>query len=307
MQEKKNKRLLISLLVLIAVTVVLYWLSIQDSTSQVDKRIFRVADYNAVDKIVFESSKGQVQLTFNGSRWKVNERYDADRNMINLLFATLQQAEPRRPIAVSLRDSLRTALQKYGVKVSIYEGETRKQFFYAGGNTLKTQAYFMDKDSRDIYVMTIPGYRAYVSWILELTDNQWRDKLVFGFNWRNFQSLKAEFTDKPSENFTIEQQGNFFGIPGITADTIKLNTFMDNVFSLTVDEYLDPGKFADSLKRAKPFMMLTVTDIAKNDHMVTLFRENRKEVPGLVQEDQVVLFNPLKIRSIVRPKSFFKK
>jgi hypothetical protein len=307
MQEKKNKRLLISLLVLMTLTAALYWLGLYEKATPVDKNIFHLKDYKAVDKITLESSRGKEHLTFNGTRWKINERYDADRNMINLLFATLQQAEPRRPVAASVHDSLRTALKKNGVRVSLYEGEKLVQNFYAGGNALKTQAYFMDTEGSDIYVMMIPGYRAYVSWVLELSENQWRDKIVFGFNWRNFQSLKAEFADKPSENFTIEQQGNFFGIPGISADTTKLNAFMDNIFSLAGDEYVDSEKLKDSLLRVKPFMTLTVRDIAQNDHLLKLFRENSKQVPGLVQEGQVVLFNPLKIRSIVRPKSFFKK
>ena len=49
---------------------------------------------------------GNVTLKYNGSRWKVNDEFNADPIMIDVLFATLQQAEPRRPLAASLKDSV---------------------------------------------------------------------------------------------------------------------------------------------------------------------------------------------------------
>src|SRR5688572_23497951 len=100
MQERKNKRLFISLLMLIAATVSLLWFERNPDTFQVDKTIFRIDELEAVDRIVLESdSEKKVELRFTGTRWRVNDRYDADRNMITVLMATLQQAEPKRPVA----------------------------------------------------------------------------------------------------------------------------------------------------------------------------------------------------------------
>jgi hypothetical protein len=307
MQEQKNKRLLISLVVLVCTTVAVYWLSKAEGTERVDKDIFRVADFKAVDKVVLESESGKVELTFNGSRWKVNDRYDADRNMIEVLMATLREAEPKRPVAASLQDSLRSGLEKSGVKVSVYSGQGLLKRFSAGGNEMKTQAYFKDEETGQVYLMTIPGYRVYVTGILELTENQWRDKYAFAFNWRNFESLLVEFPDSPSENFKVAMQGDFFGVEGMPrTDTARLNTFLDQVSLLTVNEYLEPGRFTDSLTRTRPFMIIKVLDIAKREYSLEIFREKTSQVPGLLQKKQGVVFNRLKIQPILRPKSFFK-
>jgi hypothetical protein len=307
MQEQKNKRLAVALVVLTGITVAAYWLSSVEKTERVNKDIFRVADLQAADRVELESAGGKVALTFNGSRWKVNDRYDADRNMIEVLLATLREAEPKRPVAASLQDSLRSELAKSGIRVSVYSAQAPLKRFIAGGNALKTQAYFMDETTRQVYLMTIPGYRVYVTGILELTENQWRDKYAFGFNWRNFASLEAEFPERPAENFRVSMQGNFFTIDGMPrTDTAKLNTFLDHVSLLTVNEYLEPGRFTDSLTQATPLMIIKVLDIAKKEYFLEIFRERTSQVPGLLQKKQGVIFNRLKIQPILRPKSFFK-
>lgn len=307
MQEQKNKRLAISLLVLVGITVAAYWLSTAERTENIDKDLFRVTDLKTADRVVLESANGNVALTFNGSRWKVNDRYDADRDMIEVLMATLREAEPKRPVATSVQDSLSAQLDKNGVKVSVWAGGQPLKRFTAGGNELKTQAYFKDEQTGQVYVMTIPGYRVYVAGILELTENQWRDKYAFAFNWRNFVSLQAEFPDKPAENFKVAMQGNLFGIEGLArTDTAKLNSFLDQVSLLTVNEYLEPGKYTDSLTQVKPLMTITVQDIAKREYSLSIFRDGTSMVPGLLQKKQGAVFNRLKIQPILRPKSFFQ-
>ena len=306
MQEKYNKRLFISLIGLIILTVAAWGLTGRENNYEIDKNIFRVSDLKTVDRVLLESPRGKIDLTFNGSRWKVNQ-YDADRNMINVLFATLQQAEPKRPASASIRDSLITEVERTGTKVSLFtEGKMVKEF-YAGGNEAKTQAYFMLPGARDAYSMMIPGYRVYVSGILELDEKDWRDKYVFGFNWRNFQSLTIQFPDKSSENFKVSASKNFFGIEGMEADTAKLNTFLDEISLLTVNRFVGPGNFSDSLVRTKAFMVATVTDIANRSYELKLFKSGGKDVPGLLSGNQAAIFSAQKIQPIIRPKSFFRK
>jgi hypothetical protein len=156
--------------------------------------------------------------------------------------------------------------------------------------------------------MVIPGYRVYVSNILDMSENQWRDKYAFGFNWRNFKGLGVSFPEKPVENFTVSLHGNAFGVNELAAtDTAKLNTFLDNISLLTVAEYLEPGPVTDSLKQSLPVIVITITDVRDRAYELKLFGERKGEVAGLLQGDQGVLFDRQRVRPVVRPKSFFKK
>jgi hypothetical protein len=307
MQEKKNKRLFILLLTLIAVTVSFVWFGNQEQTLHVEKDLFKVDALEAVDQVVLESDSGKVELTFNGTRWRVNDRYDADRNLITVFMATLRQAEPRRPVAASVADSISQLLETKGIKVSLFKGENLIRRFYAGGNTSKTQSYFKDPETGSIYIMTIPGYRVYVSGIMELNESGWRDKYIFGFmNGRTFQGLNAEFPSKPSENFSVSLINGSFGIETLAkTDTARLYTYLDNVLTLTADEYLMPSALNDSLLTVKPHMVITVTDIANRKYYLKLYQPLNNRIPGIFNENQAILFDPQKIRPLVRPKSFF--
>ena len=120
MQEKKNKRLAVIFVVLCCVAAATYFTGHTDGTLQVDKNLFRNHDLKEIDEVKLESKDGNVELKFNGSKWIVNGQFNADASMIEILFATLQQAEPKREVPSSLRDSVSQGLKQNGVKVSLF-------------------------------------------------------------------------------------------------------------------------------------------------------------------------------------------
>jgi hypothetical protein len=301
---KRNIRLLISLAVLTPATLVTYFLTNREGKPQIDKSIFAVEDLKSIDRIDLQSPTDTIVLTFNGTRWLVNEKYAADGRMIELIFATLLQEEPRRPVSGSQKDSLSNALEKSGIHVSLFSNNDLQREFYAGGNADKTQSYFKDSKTGNVYVMAIPGYRVYVSGIYETNESGFRDKYVFAFNWRNFKSLKATFPGKPKENFTVSLRKNTVSIEGMAkVDTARLNTFVDQVSLLTVDQYADSRVKGDR----KPIMLITIDDIASRKYELTLFSpEEQGKIAGLVNGEPV-LFEYRRIQPILRQRSFFQK
>lgn len=306
MQEKKNKRLLITLVVLLAATAATVWYGKRDNTFEVDETIFRKADLREVNEVVLQSPAGKVNLKYLGSAWKVNEVYNADRNMIEVLFATLGQAKPKRPVAQSQQDSIGNAIEQNGVKVSLISGGKTVEEFFAGGNEAKTQAYFKAVGAGIPYVMSIPGYRVYVSGIFELNEKGWRDKYIFGFNWRNFKNLEVRFPNHEADNFRVEMEDNFFGIKGVQTDTARMNNFLDAVSLLTVDEYIDPSPMLDSLSKNDPLFILTVTDIAEKKYELKIFSPGSRQFFGQMGNEWCVLHEN-KIRAILHPKQYFLK
>jgi hypothetical protein len=309
MQESRNKRRFILLAVLTAATLVVFWWIQPENRVNADPDIFQVSDLNVVSKIELASGDDTISLAFNGARWRVNDTYDADGDMIRVLFATLQQARPKRSVAALQQDSIYDHLVEEGIRVSLYEGNTLSMQFLAGGNRAKTQAFFADPASEEVYVMAIPGYRVYVSGILELPENGWKDKLVFGFNWRNFRSLRVTFPGSPEESFTVSMGKDHFGIENFQGvDTAKLNTFLDHVSLLSVEDYISEPELADSLQQVKPGMDLLITDIGNRTYGLQLF-ETEAPAPflGAMHHAQVATFSRKKIADVWKSKSFFKK
>lgn len=306
MQKKKNITLIVSLVVLLGVTGVLLWTGDRTGTVEVDQTLFRV-DATKVNRVTLHSSRDTIDLNFDGARWTLNGQFAVDPNMIDVLFATIQQAVPRKPVAAALADSIKLSLQKEGVKVSLFVDNALAKVFYAGGNAQKTSAYFQLQDGVP-YVVVIPGYRVYTSGIFELKASGWKQKYVFGFNWRNFHRLEAEFPANHAFDFKVLMNKEYFGVEGLAkADTAKLNTFLDQVSLLTVDQYEDSQIVTDSLSALKPTMVIKVYDIAKREFGLRIFAPASPggDVYGLIDEKQAAVFNFQKISPLIRPKEFF--
>ncbi len=310
MQEKRNKRLLVSFIGITLLCIFFYFFGNTNNQIEVDTSLFKLEAGTNVNRVVLESSPGKVTLDFNGTRWSVNNRYEADRQLIKLLFATLEKAEPKRPVSNSQLNSVDSIISKSGVMVTLYEGENLIQSFRAGGNEQKTEAYFQESIGQPSYVMVIPGYRLYVSYILELNENGWRDKRVFNFNWRNFKSLNMIVPEDPTQNFEVSFKDQFFGIKGIAeVDTTKLNDYLDAVSLLSADQFIKPGFSSsyDSLLNTNASFRIEVRDIADKTYSLELFAplKNDPKVVGRLDENQPVIFSRNNILPIARKRGFF--
>lgn len=307
MQEKKNKRLAILLIILVAATTGMAWYSVRVNTGFDARDLFRLDDYTRISRVVFEQNEETVTLRYNGSRWIVNDAYPADRDLVSVLFATLQQAEAKRPVAGNLRDSVSTYLEEHGVRVSLYEDDQQVHRFLAGGNAAKTQAWFKYPGMQGVYVMVIPGYRVYVSGILELEPRQWKDKLVFNFNWTNFTALEAKFPDDAGAGFRITQnRDGLFSVEGQPSDTSRVHDFLDAVSLLTTTEYLSPGALTDSLRATQPVMEIVIHDVAGNAYSLELFDRQESTVPGLLNGQEGVRFADHQVEAVLRKKAWFR-
>jgi Domain of unknown function (DUF4340) len=308
MQRKENIQLLISLTCLIA-TITLLTFFLNRKADAVDVNLFRVEDFTQVDKVVLTKQSDTLSLKFDGTRWEVNSQL-ADRRMIDVLFATLQQAQPKRPVAESIQDSVNTVLEKDGALVSLFVGDELQKDFFVGGNTAKTQTYFKSKEEDQSYVVVIPGYRVYTGGVFELDETDWKDKYVFSFNWRNFQSLKS-FTRNAKDDFEIAMGKTYYEVKGVASvDTTKLNDFLDAVSLLTVDQYVKREKNSeyDSLLATQPIVKLEVSDVSGKNYSLSLFEMNDKAlVMGSIQGTQLAFFDRRKLLPIVKSQSWFVK
>lgn len=303
--EKRNRYLLISLLVLSIATLGYYWYAQRDR-SVVNNALFQVDRLDEVDQVVLTRGSDEVVLKFDGTRWLVNNEL-ADRNLIDVLFATLQQAQPLRPLAQAQQDSIKQKLQAEAVQVHVLAGEEVLKTFVAGGNTRKTQAYFF-QPNEDVYLMTIPGYRVYVSGIFELDKNGWKDKHAFQINWRNFQSLSASFPQSPADDFKVSFKDGFFGVEELPAtDTTRLNDYLDAVSFLTVDSYISNKAILDSLGSASPALTISLRDVANRSFVLSLYPDPRdpSNITGIIDSTQLAWFDRRALDGILKTRSHF--
>ncbi|QOI97700.1 MAG: hypothetical protein HRU69_09425 [Flammeovirgaceae bacterium] len=302
MYRKQNIGLLVSSGVLVTLTVLVFIL--QHRENGIDKNLFKVADLTAVDRVELTSKSGTIELTFDGVRWKVNGK-PADADMVQVLMATLAQAEPRRPMPKLLRDSTAAALAEKGVRVSLFAGSQPVLTFFAGGNRQKTEAIFLKQGEVTPYSVVIPGYRVYVSGIFEVDETGWLNRRIFNFNWRNFKSLKVTF---PSigDSFEVSYDGTMFSIPGVKTDTARLNTFLDQISLLEADRLVTNKPLRDSLASAQPAVTLQVATLAGKVFLLALYtKPGAATAYGLTELAPVAVFDQRKVSPLVQHKVWF--
>jgi hypothetical protein len=310
MQERKNKLLALSLILLLLTTTAAFYFVAREADDGVDQSIFRIEGLETVDSVELESPRGKAVLRFDGAKWTVNSRYRADAQMIEVLFATLAQVTPKRPLSENLRDSTAEELTHNGTRVALFAGEVLKKEFYVGGNPQKSEAYF-HSPSDGPFVMTIPGYRVYVAGVFELDEAGWRDKQVFRFNQRNFRNLTTTFHKDADQSFVITYDDQDFQIPGLAdPDTTRIFDYLDGVALLKAEElYLGGDRtWVDSLLAVPPSFTIEVSDTQGRKSRLVIYPPlaRQAQVVGRMG-DEAALFQKKDIIRIAKKKSYFLK
>jgi hypothetical protein len=310
MVKKNNAYLLLSLLVMSAILVAIIFLGKSINRITVDKNLFKVADQTRINRVILNKSGEEIELNYNGLKWMVNNSVEADRQLIQVFFATLLQAEPRRPVALKLKDSIHQQIIHKGIEVKLFEGDLLVKNFRVAGNDKKTETYYEIGEETSPYVVTIPGYRVYVAAIFELGALDWRDKRIFNFNWQNFKRLTATINENDKESFAISFQDKFFGLEGNPkTDTTKLNDYLDAVSLVEAKQYLPAGESQryDSLLNTIPYYTIEVTDIANRIYTLDLYPPKKQDdtILGKMGDGQAVLISREDFLRLDRRKSHF--
>lgn len=269
-------------------------LSGNGGADEIDTTVFKLADTKSIDHIMIEKPTEKVELKFSNLSWnisvnsvahpEINGLWPADRDLIDVLFATMEQAVPKRRVASRLQDSIVNQILKSGIKVSFFTNTKTEKVISVFGNEALGITYFLNNDDNIPYLMTIPGYRVYVAGIFEQAANSWRDKRIFNFNWRNFESLSAEFPSQQKQNFQVAMVGRYFSIVGENnIDTTALNDYLDAVSLIEADAFYEPGESVkmDSLISSVPTMIISVKDVGGQIYSLNLFEMSKNQGSAL--------------------------
>lgn len=309
-QYKRNIALFISFIVLSVLSLVLFFAS-GSTKEEIDPALFRLSDSKSITKVVFTRDTAKINLEFDKGSWWVNKTYQADRALVDVLFATLAQAVPKRAAAKRVRDSVLHIAQQEGVKAEFFIGENLDIAIHVWGNEDAGITYFIDEQNKVPYVMAIPGYRVFVGGIFAQGVGAWRDKRIFNFNWRNFTSLTATFGNDQAQSFKALFTERFFSIEGLTnSDTTVVNDYLDAVSLIEANEFYTVGssKKYDSLTRTKPVMSIAVAEVSGKVHVLDLFALGKGEPQALARwGNDYVWFDRRNILQIYKKRKDFVK
>ncbi|MEM7552157.1 MAG: hypothetical protein AAF363_20905 [Bacteroidota bacterium] len=261
MQKRKNIRLIIILSVLVSSSIIISFLSTDKEGSPYSGK-FNIGDINSVSELEFVGDNIENKLSLKSNVWAINNRYQADNQLVEVLLNVLSRISVRRPVAKKDVEAVLDEFNKNGITLKIQSENGIQEWEITASEDGKT---FFKENMGIPYEMNIPGYGSQVGSLFFLTENQWRNKVLFSSNFRTIKKLSLENFLFPDRSFEIVDSGGFLEVSGINRlDTASLIRYIENLNYFDADGYLDKGEYErfDSLETySKPIFRLEISDI----------------------------------------------
>lgn len=295
---------MVILSLLTVVTVIFYSFEPDQGQLSIDQEMFAIEDTAGIDKIVIttDSFANVLEKTPEGS-WMVNQKFRLDEGLRKVLLSVLNRVRVQRPVSNARVDQVVAQLRNDNVAVEIYSDGQLLMDFLTGGNRITNTSYFMQTETRQPYQVALPGYDSYVAGIFEISENDWRDRIVFNASPTSFTSVTYNYTIDSLEGFTIEYDGAF-SLEGVeNQDSEKILDLLSNMEFILADQYLDEGQRPtfDSLISRQPLWSLTLNKIGTTPVEIQFY--NLKPIEGFllgeINKSQLALFNYRRMRSII--------
>lgn len=275
------------LLFLIAVT---WWAGRPSGNSVVGRDLLQIDDTSSIARIEIMAATqvgNEIILEESGSGWTVNNKYRTDPSVMRSLMGRLLLSRVKQEVGASRMEQVREwLLQGKRVNVLLENGDEVE--FLVAGNPSKTDSYISKAGEEAVYQVEVPGYSMYIAGIFELTENQWRNRLLFSSDWRTIQSLEIDYVDSELEDVFVFFDRSTLRVRGNEpTDTSALDNYIANFESFYTNEYISPGQIPlyDSLMRTEPVATIAIQDIAASKNMVLEVYPKPEAMPYTLLKD----------------------
>ena len=295
-QRKKNIRLMITLAIMIALTIVTAMLLEPADQLDVDRDLFKVIETDKIDQVMIDD----VVLTYGDNLWVVNNQNKADPQRIKVLFAILQQVKVRRKVSARQRDTIKAGQPK---EIALLDhGEVLRKI-YVWGNAESGLTYMSDGDN-DLYLVEIPGYRSYLAGIFQLDANEWRYPIVFDINWSNLARVQVDYPGPKDNALQIMFDNNTLILEGVKSDSSKLEDYVNDISLLYVNDYLTQAE-VDSMANSTVRATFTISDIAGNQYYLEVYNQQGSEYLVRIDSLEYALMDATLVKRVTKPRAYF--
>ncbi len=330
----KRKNLILLAIVGVLIVTAYYFISSEGGGMRQDLRDFSIKDTASVTRIVIkDKTPAQVELIKIDGRWKVDGKYNARPDVMNVLLTTLYRQEMRNFTPEAAKERVIKELSVYGVEVQVYNGDKEIKRFYVGGNAPDLMGtYMMIHNATDPYVVHIEGFNGFLNTRYFTQGYQWRDRLVVDHEDNEIVKVEMNYTYNPEESFVMERSGKedfkVFSKSGVAIDfdSAAVRGYLEDWRILRYEGMVvenDPAwKRRDSILASIPVFEIKVTtrsgevstikgyrkdgrvDHSENDGRPEEF--DRDRMYAVINNENFVVIQFYVFDKITRPISYFE-
>lgn len=306
---KKNTLALIVALILLALVAFLLLKERNLFSGNRDYKDFAIEDTANISSIFIAEPSGESIHLVRGEDniWRVDGKYPARKDAIQLLLKTFKQLEIYGTVSTESFETVVKNLASMSKKVEVYmEGEDQayKTYYIGSATSNKMGTYtLLEKDGKKSsvpYITYVTTENGSIGSRFFTNEFDWRDRAVFTYNPQNIRSIKIEHFNDTSTSFEVTHLGNAeFNIKNLSTNEVfdfptKMGMDFFTNFKDVHYEYIDyktDSHTMDSIYLSPPRMIITVVDKDENTHLVkTFFMPIKKDATDA--QGKKVSFNP---------------
>jgi hypothetical protein len=285
----QRNRIAIALVILLGGLTFWFILNNSNSTLKKNLRNFALEDTTQVTRI-FLADKNNHTITLDKIHpglWKLNARFFARNDAVNLLLKTMKTMDVRSPVPKNTRDYVLRSLASDGIKVEVYQGEQMVKKLYVGTETQDLMGTYMlladpktGQNAAYPYDIYIPGFDGYLTTRFFTKENEWRDRSIYKYLPPEIKSIRVEYPSKPANGFQINNlPGTRFevlslseGAPLRNIDTMSVMQYVSYFQNIQYEAIEDLSKaFKDSVLHSVPICTMGVTDLKGNSNEIKIY------------------------------------
>lgn len=239
---------------------------------------FAVPDTASISKIVITETPGGTNVFERtpGSYWKLNSKYKAAPQLIDLLLTTIRNVEIRRPLARAEKETVLEFLKERSRKVEIFVKGQLYKTYYVGDDAPENKGTYFKMEQGEPYVCFLRGFNGFLTPRYHIEEHRWRDHLLFSSTPETLQSVEVTYPATPQNNFKFSFSGKHFHLEGPgTMDTLATAEYLLRFKRVYLEQYLKTlnPQIKDSLLKTTPEWTLSVVDIdSEKSHTLHIFR-----------------------------------
>ena len=265
------------------------------------KQDYNIENIDAVTKIYLaDKQDNEVLLTRQAdATWLVDNKYEANQPMIDLLLETLHTMCIRQQVNRNAVPNVVKDISARAVKVEVYARKplfrlfgldilTRERLvetYYVGRETQDMMATYMFREGDKVpYVIHIPGFRGFLTPRFVTEPLKWRSHTIVDLDVNAIQKVTLEIPSMPEEGYSVVNNGNGFDFETVQGrmpqfDTSRVAQLLSSFTWLNFDEFAEIVPNAnDSSLNGTPRTILTIVDTAGNQtELLTYIKYNNPE------------------------------
>ncbi|MEZ5045673.1 MAG: DUF4340 domain-containing protein [Chitinophagaceae bacterium] len=205
------KRNVLYLIILVLLSVIVYFLYIKKEASPYSKNEanFTVEDTAKISQIELLDMQGHyIKLQRTTQGWTLNDSLTPRPDAIQSILETLHLQAPEQTVPASYHDNVIKALSGQHIKVKIFDGEKLTHSFYVAQYPgVNNATYMLNENAQQPFIVKKPLSNDFLGVRFFTSLQDWRDKRLF-YSTEDIEKVKVQYTDSLQYSFTLLANNN---------------------------------------------------------------------------------------------------